>query len=94
MAEYLFDGQSLKNRFGSRIGEIEGNTIKDAHYNKVGEIDGNIIKDANYNKIAEVDKDEIKDANYNKIWTTEGVQHIIDGAGGITSAALWVLLLR
>jgi hypothetical protein len=94
MAEYIFDGQCLKSRFGSRIGEIEGNTVKDANSKKVGEIEGNIIKDAQFNKIAEVDNDEIKDAHRRKIWTTEGVQNIIDGAGGITSAALWVLLLR
>jgi hypothetical protein len=94
MAEYIFDGQCLKSRFGSRIGEIEGNTVKDAYYKKVGEIDGNTIKDANYNKIAIVENDEIKDAQHKKIWTTDGVQHIIDGAGGITSAALWILLLR
>ena len=94
MAEYIFDGQCLKSRYGSRIGVIDGNTVKDAHYKKVGEIDGNIIKDAKFNKIAEVENGEIKDAHLNKLWTTEGVQNIIDGAGGLTSAALWVLLLR
>jgi pyridoxal/pyridoxine/pyridoxamine kinase len=60
----------------------------------VGEIDGNIIKDAHSNKIAEVENGEIKDAHLNKIWTVDGVQNIIDGTGGLTSAALWVLLLR
>jgi hypothetical protein len=94
MAAYTFDGKCLKSRFGNRIGEIHGKTIKDANSNKVGEIDGNIIKDAQYNIIAEVDKGEIKDANYNKIWTTEGVHQIIDGPDELSSAALWVLLLR
>ena len=94
MPAYTFDGQCLKTRFGNRIGEVHGNTIKDAHLKKVGEIEGNIIKDANLNKIAEVKNGEIKDANLNKLWTTDGVQNIIDGTGGLTSAALWVLLLR
>jgi hypothetical protein len=94
MAAYSFDGQCLKTRFGSTIGEIVGNTVIDANSNKVGEIDGNTIKDASLNKIAVVDNSEIKDAENKKIWTTEGVQNIIDGTGGITSAALWVLLLR
>jgi hypothetical protein len=94
MAPYIFDGQCLKSRFGYQIGEIEGNTIKDAHYNRVGEIDGNIIKDADYNKIAEVENGEIKDAHYKKIWTTEGVHDIIDGPDGLSSVAMWVLLLR
>ena len=78
MAAYTFDGQCLKSRFGNLIGEIEGN----------------IIKDARYNKIAEVDNGEIKDAHYKKIWTTEGVRQIIDGPEELSSAALWVLLLR
>jgi len=94
MAAYIFDGQCLKSRFGNLIGKIDGNTVKDANYNKVGEIEGNIIKDARYNKIAEVDNGEIKDAHYKKIWTTEGVRQIIDGPEELSSAALWVLLLR
>jgi hypothetical protein len=94
MAPYIFDGKCLKSRSGNRIGEIHGKTIKDANLIKVGEIDGNIIKDAQYNKIAEIDNGDIKDANLNKIWTTEGVQQIIDGPDELSSAALWVLLLR
>ena len=73
---------------------MDGNSIKDAFSNKVGEIDGNRIKDVNYNIIAEVENGEIKDSYNKKVWTTEGVQQIIEGPGELTAVALWVLLIR
>jgi len=76
------------------MGEIDGKYIKDGHGNRVGEIDGNYIKDSHGKRLAELDGNTIKDASGNRIGTLDDVRRTIDGPGGMTLAALWVLLIR
>jgi hypothetical protein len=95
MAEYTFDGKQFRrSQDNTLMGEIDGNYIRDANYSQKGQIDGNYIRDASYNIIAQVDGDYIRDANNNQIGTVYNVQNIIDGPGGPSLVALWVLFIR
>ena len=78
MADYRMDGQYLKDSNGNRVAQIDGNYIKDSNGNRVGQIDGQYIKDANGTRIG----------------TMADVRKEIDGPGGATLAALWVLFIR
>jgi sporulation protein YlmC with PRC-barrel domain len=93
MSEYKLDGKYLVQR-GSRIGEIDGKYVKDSHGSRVGEIDGKYIKDAHGSRIAELDGQNVKDSHGSRIGTIADVRKEIDGPGGMTVVALWVLFIR
>lgn len=93
MADYKFDGKYLTQR-GTRVGQIDGKYIKDSHGSRTGEIDGKYIKDGHGSRIAEVDGQYIKDGHGKRIGTFGDVRKSIDGSGGASLAALWVLFIR
>ncbi len=93
MANYKFDGKELHGG-GSKLGVVDGKYIKDSHGNKVGEIDGKYIKDSHGSKLAEFDGKVVKDSHGSKIATIDDIKKQIDGVGGVSLVALWVLLVR
>ena len=91
--DYKLDGNKLISK-GIKIGQIDGSSIRDGHNNKVGTIDGRNIRDAHGSKVAEFDGENIKDSNGSKIGTMHDVRKVIDGQGGNSLAALWVIFVR
>jgi sporulation protein YlmC with PRC-barrel domain len=92
MADYKFDGKELHCR-GSKVGVLDGKYIKDSNGKKVGEIDGKYIKDSHGKKLAEFDGKVIEIAG-KRIATIDDIKKQIDGVGGVSLVALWVLLVR
>lgn len=60
----------------------------------VGRIDGKHIRDSHGVKIADFDGIDIRDKRGVKIGTINNVRKLIDGAGGISLVALWILFVR
>ena len=93
MADHKFDGTELRLR-GSKIGYIDGNYIRDSHGSRVGQLDGRYIRDSHGSRVAEFDGHVIRDGHGNRIATIDDVKKQIDGVGGNSLVALWVLLVR
>ena len=93
MSDYKFDGTKLSQR-GSTVAKVDGNKILDSHSSKIGSVDGNKILDKHGSKIGSVDGDKICDSHGSKIGTLSDVRRTIDGPGGVTLAAMWLLLVR
>jgi hypothetical protein len=93
MSDYKFDGTKLSQR-GSTIAKVDGNRILDSHGSKAGSIDGTKIMDSHGSKIGSVDGDKICDSHGSKISTLNDVRRTIDGPGGVSLAALWLLFVR
>jgi hypothetical protein len=93
MADYKFDGKDLRCR-GTRIGSIDGKTVRDSHGSRIGEFDGKTIRDSHGSRIGEFDGQVVRDASGSRIATISDVQRAIDGPGGASLTALWMLLVR
>lgn len=93
MADYKYDGKELRCR-GSKIGVVDGNAIRNSSGSKVGEIDGKYIRNAQGSKIGEFDGQVIRDSNGSRLGTMDDVKKKIDGVGGISLAAIWLLFVR
>jgi len=94
MVLFKFDGKYLKDRTGKRIAEVDRNYIKDSHGRRVGEIDRLYVKDSRGQRLIEFDGRYIKDNRGQRIGTPDDVMKLIDGPGGMTLIALWVLFVR
>ena len=93
MADYKFDRNELRCR-GSKIGVVDGKYIRDSHGSKVGEFDGKYIRDSHGSKLAEFDGKVVRDSHGSRIATIDDIKKQIDGVGGLSLVALWVLLVR
>lgn len=93
MARIRLDGNNIYEDY-TRIGSLDGMEVKDSSGLVVGRIRGNNIEDRHYNTIARVEGNDINDNHFNRIGRITDVRHIIDGPGGVSLAAIWVLLIR
>lgn len=93
MGDYKFDGKELRLR-GSRVGVLDGKSIRDGHGSLVGRVDGQVIRDSHGSTVARFDGREIRDAHGMKIGSLEDVRDDIEGVGGASLVAMWILLVR
>ena len=91
---YKFDGHYLRNKSGIRIAEVDGKNLRDDKGRSVGVVDGKYIRDSQGNRIAEYDGQYIRDASGKRIGNIKDVNKDINGVGGITLVALWLLFVR
>jgi len=94
VTDYKLEGAYLKDRQGHRIGQIDGKYVRDSRGIRVGEIAGNVIRDARGLRVAQIDGVAIRDASGGRIGNVDDVRELIDGPGGASLVALWLLLLR
>ena len=94
MSDYKLDGNYLRDRRGIKIGRIDGKYIRDGTSTIVGRIDDKYIRDSRSTKIAEFDGTYIRDKRGVKIGTIDDVHKSINGVGGISLVALWILFVR
>ena len=93
MADYKFDGKELRCR-GSKVGVVDGKYIRDSHGSKIGEIGDKYIRDSHGSKLAEFDGMVVRDGHGKRIATIDDIKKQIEGVGGVSLVALWVLLVR
>ncbi len=93
MIEYKYDGKYLRQR-GAKAGEVDKTTIRDAHGRRVARIDGKVIRDARGNPLAEFDGKCLRNPSGQKIATVDQMHRQLEGAKGITLAALWLSFIR
>ncbi len=60
----------------------------------MGRIDGKVIRDARGNPLAEFDGKCLRNPAGQKIATVDQVHRQLEGAKGITLAALWLFFIR
>ena len=94
MADYSFDGKSLRDRSGRKMGEIDRTTVRAWNGARFGEIDRKNIRDAHGKKVAEFDGKNVKDDMGNKIAGIGDIQRAVEGEGGISLVALWYFFVR
>lgn len=96
MSKYKFDGKTLK--LGSTtIANVSGNSIrKGSGSNTEGNIKNDQIRmGLGSNVIANVKGRDIRQSSGStKIGTMDDVDKVIEGPGGISKAALWVLFVK
>lgn len=96
MSKYRFDGKTLK--FGSRtIANVSGDRIrKGSGSSTEGNIRNDQIRQGSGSKvIANVRGRDIRQGSgSSKIGTMDDVDKAIEGPGGVTKAALWVLFVK
>jgi single-stranded DNA-binding protein len=96
MSKYKFDGKMLKFG-GSTIANVSGNNIRKGSGSSV---EGNIKNDqirkgSGSSVIANVSGRDIRQGTgSSKIGTMDDVDKVIEGPGGITKAALWILFVK
>ncbi|MBX3417551.1 MAG: hypothetical protein KF851_08120 [Pirellulaceae bacterium] len=94
MPNYKLEGNYLRHRSGNLVAEVDAKLIRDSSGNRIGEIDGDYIRDSRGNRVADFDGSYIRDGSGNRIGEMRDVQQDIDGIGGMTLIALWVLCVR
>ena len=94
MAEYRFDGKTLRNKAGQKVGEIDRNGVRAWNGARLGEIERKNIRDSSGKKVLEVDGKTVKDDLGNKVISVEEIQNVIEGDAGIPLVAVWHFLVR
>jgi len=93
MADYKFDGKELRCR-GAKVGTLDGKYIRDEHGSKVGEIDGKYIRNSSGSKIGEFDGSTVRDGSGSRIGEFTEIKKDIDGVGGVSLTAMWLIFVR
>lgn len=93
MSTARFDGTYLTQN-GSRIGKLDGQYIYDGRGSRVGKLEGDYICDGRGSRIGKVDGRNIYDGHGRRIATLDDVHKQIEGPGGASLAALWILFIR
>jgi sporulation protein YlmC with PRC-barrel domain len=93
MKDYKIDGKYFRDRHGKKLGEVDGKYIRNDRGVKVAQVDGKYIRDSHGSRIGEFDGKYIRNSHGTKIGTIDDVLKIIDGSGGISLVALWMLFI-
>ena len=94
MADFVFDGKTLRKYSGQKMGEIDRTSIRAWNSALLGEIDRKNVRDSRGKKVAEFDGKTLKDDLGNKLITVEEIQEAIDGEAGIALAAMWYFFVK
>ena len=94
MAEFSFDGKTLRNSSGQKMGEIDRTSIRAWNSSLLGSIDRTNLRDSRGKKVAEFDGKTLKDGLGNKLISLEDLKKTIDGEGGINLAAMWYFFVK
>jgi hypothetical protein len=94
MADFTFDGKTLRNSSGQKMGEVDRASIRAWNSSLLGGIDRKNIRDSRGKKVAEFDGKVLKDDLGNKLIALEDIQKVIDGGGGINLAAMWYFFVK
>jgi hypothetical protein len=95
MKPYNMDQSLLRNsKTKEIIGMVDNSKVKDRHGNTLARFNRVWIFDASSNRIAHFDGTDVKDKSGVRITTIDKIRQEIDGPGGISIVALWVIFLR
>ncbi len=94
MAEYTFDGKTLRSSSGQKMGEVDRNSVRAWNGARLGEIERNNIRDANGKKILQLDGKNVKDDLGKLVTSVPEIQKVVDGDPGISLVAAWYFLIK
>ena len=79
---------------GSIIGRVDGTDIHDSSGHVVGKIRGEEIQDTHSHTVGRVQGNNVYDGSGRRLCSMSELRNNIDGPGGVTLAAIWILLVR
>jgi hypothetical protein len=94
MADYVYDGMTLRDKEGKKLGEIDRSYVRGWNAALLGQLDRRNIRDPRGKKILEFDGKNIKDDLGKKIATIKQIQEEIDGEPDIGMVAAWYFLIK
>ena len=94
MAEYTFDGTTLRDNEGKKLGEVDRSYVRGWNGAMLGQVDRKNIRDHRGKKLLEFDGKTVKDDLGKKVTTIKDIQELIDGEAGIALAAAWYFLIK
>ncbi|WP_143305755.1 hypothetical protein [Marispirochaeta aestuarii] len=94
MAEYTFDGTTLRDGKGTKMGEIDRSYIRGWNAALLGQLDRKNIRDPRGKKLLEFDGKTVKDDLGKKVTTIKEIQELIDGEADISLVAAWYFLIK
>jgi hypothetical protein len=94
VADYTFDGTTLRDSRGTKMGEVDRNYIRGWNAALLGQLDRKNIRDPRGKKLLEFDGKTVKDDLGKKVATIKEIQEIIDGEADIALVAAWYFLIK
>lgn len=94
MAKYVYDGTTLRDGEGRKMGEIDRSYVRGWNAALLGQLDRKSIRDPRGKKILEFDGKNLKDDLGKKIATIKQIQEDIDGETDIGMVAAWYFLIK
>ena len=94
MADYTFDGTTLRDKSGRKMGEVERSYVRGWNAALLGQLDRKSIRDPRGKKILEFDGKTVKDDLGKKVTTIKEIQTQIDGEPDIAMVAAWYFLIK
>jgi hypothetical protein len=92
---YRFDGKDLRDASGGPVASISGNDIHDRYGSTVGTISGSSIRDRYGSTIASFSGNNVRDEKAGRsLGSLSDVKRDIEGSGGISMVAMWVLFVH
>lgn len=93
MARVRLQGNNIYEG-GSIIGRVAGTDIHDNLGRVIGKIRGEEIQDTHSHTVGRVQGNNVYDGSGCRIASMSDIRNAIDGTGGVTLAAIWILLVR
>lgn len=93
MASYKFDSKYL-TLSGRRVGKVQDPYILDDRGKRVGKVQGDYILDGKGRRIGKFDGSNLLDGSGRRVTDRRQIEKDIDGSGGVTLAALWLIFVR
>ncbi len=94
MADYTFDGKTLRKATGQKMGEADRTSVRSWNSARLGEVQGKNIRDAYGKKVLEFDGKTVKDDVGQKVTTIKDIQNVIEGEPSIYMVAAWYFLVK
>lgn len=94
MAKYVYDGTTLRDAEGRKMGEIDRSYVRGWNAALLGQLDRKSIRDPRGKKLLEFDGKNIRDDLGKKIAKIADIQELIDGEPDIGMVAAWYFLIK
>ena len=94
MADYIYDGTTLRDKEGRKMGEIDRSYVRGWNAALLGQMDRKSVRDPRGKKILEFDGKNVRDDLGKKIASIKDIQALIEGEPDIGMVAAWYFLIK
>mgnify|MGYP000092699209 CR=1 FL=1 len=94
VAGYTFDGTTLRDSRGTKMGEVDRTYVRGWNAALLGQLDRKNIRDPRGKKLLEFDGKTVKDDLGKKVASIKEIQELIEGEADISLVAAWYFLIK